>query len=179
MVVTLTTKRLLLREFQPADWVAFRALEAEPALYYYEPAAPTETDTRTYLQQAQAEVLEVPRAHYRLALTLPPQAEVCGRVTLSLLNRAIREWEIGWAVHPRLWGQGLATEATQALLGFAFAELRAHRVVAFSHAENAASLRVMCKLGLQQEGLLRATRWWRNTWSNEVVFAILEQEWTP
>ncbi|MBN1921240.1 MAG: GNAT family N-acetyltransferase [Anaerolineae bacterium] len=176
-MVTFTTERLVLREFQPTDWATFRALEAEPALYYYEPAAPTETDTQAYVERAQAEAQQTPRTHYRLALTRLSEAEVCGRVTLAQLNPAIREWEIGWAVHPRLWGQGFATEAARALLAFAFAELRAHRVVAFSHAENAASLRVMRRLGLQQEGLLRATRWWRDAWSNEVVFAILEQEW--
>lgn len=176
-MVTFTTDRLLIREFQPADWATFRALEAEPALYYYEPAAPTETDTRAYLERAQAEARQMPRTHYRLALTLLPETEICGRVTLAQLNPAIREWEIGWAVHPRLWGQGLATEAARALLAFAFTDLQAHRVVAFAHVHNAASLQVMRKLGLQQEGLLRATRWWRDAWSDEVVFAMLEQDW--
>lgn len=178
-MVTFTTERLKLREFQPTDWATFRALEAEPALYAYESAVPTEIDTRAYLERAQTEARQTPRTHYRLALTLLSETEVCGRVTLGLLNPAIREWEIGWAIHPRLWGQGLATEAARALLAFAFTELQAHRVVAFSHAHNAASLQVMRKLGLQQEGLLRATRWWRNAWSNEVVFAILEQDWKP
>ena len=56
-------------------------------------------------------------------------------------------------------------------------ELKAHRVVAFSHAENIASLRVMRKLGMQQEGLLRETRLWQNRWSDEVVYAILDHEW--
>ena len=102
--------------------------------------------------------------------------KVHGRVTLTLINASFREWEIGWAIHPDLWGAGIATEAAHRLLEFAFHELRSHRVVAFSHAKNLASIRVMKKLGMQQEGHLRETRCWQDDWSDEVVFSLLDKE---
>ncbi|MBN1667565.1 MAG: GNAT family N-acetyltransferase [Anaerolineales bacterium] len=70
-----------------------------------------------------------------------------------------------------------ASEAAQGTLKFGFETLKAHRVVAFSHAENTASLRLMDRLGLQPEGRLRQTRWWQGGWSDEVVYAMLESEW--
>jgi len=50
-------------------------------------------------------------------------------------------------------------------------------VAAFSHAQNTASLRIMKKIGLQQEGLLRETRLWNGAWSDEVVFSTLDRQW--
>lgn len=173
----LFTPRLILREFRESDFAIFRELETHPETYRFESAHPDDAQIRAYLEKAQADGLQTPRTRYRLAVTICPADEVRGRVTLALMNDSIREWEIGWAIHPDEWGKGFAVEAAQRLLEFAFADLGAHRVVAFSHAQNTASLRVMQKLGMQQDGLLRETRPWRGVWSDEVVFAILEREW--
>ncbi len=175
----LFTPRLTLREFRDADFSLFRELEAHPATYYYESACPDEPAAQKYLENAQMDALQTPRIRYRFAMTIRPVDSVCGRITLSLMNPSIREWEIGWALHPDWWGRGLATEAAFRVLEFAFHELGVHRVVAFSHAQNTASLRVMQKLGMRQEGLLRETRQWQGGWANEVVYAILEREFIP
>lgn len=171
------TPRLILREFRESDFSTFCELEAHPETYRYETANPSEQKIREYLEKAQLDGLRSPRTRYRLAVTYVHQDYVCGRVTLGLNNDSIREWEIGWAVHPMEWGKGIATEAARCLLDFAFAELSAHRVVAFSHVENTASLRVMEKLGMLQEGRLRETRLWRGHWCDEVVYSILDREW--
>lgn len=172
----LITPRLILREFRVDDFTSFRELETHPATYHYESAHPEEATIRKYLEDAKADVLQSPRTRFRLAVTLHPADEIRGRVTLTLTNASILEWEVGWALHPNWWGQGLATEAARRLLGFAFDELHAHRVVAFSHSENLSSIRVMEKLGMQQEGLLRETRRWQGSWSDEVVFSLMDRE---
>lgn len=148
----LLTPRLILREFYETDFDSFRELEAHPETYHFETVSPSEGRTREYLQKAQQDALLSPRTRYRLAVTIQPCDDVRGRVTPSLLNDSIRDWEIDWAIRPQEWGKGIATEAAQRLLEFAFAELKVHRVVAFSHTENAASLRMMEKLGMQQDG---------------------------
>lgn len=173
----LTTPRLILRDFRSSDWAALREIESRQETYYYESVSPSVEKTDAYLQQAQLDALQSPRTRYRLAVTIRPQDQMRGRVTLGLINDSIREWEIGWAIHPAEWGKGIATQAARRMLDFGFTELRAHRVVAFSHVHNAASLRVMQKLGMQKEGLLRETRPWGNGWSDEVVCSILDWEW--
>jgi ribosomal-protein-alanine N-acetyltransferase len=173
----LLTPRITLREFRESDFALFRELEAYPETYRFESAHPDTAQTRAYLEKAQSDVLQTPRTRYRFAVSIRPADEVRGRVTLSLMNAFIREWEIGWAIHPDEWGKGFAVESSRRLLDFAFSDLCAHRVVAFSHAQNTASLRVMKKLGMQQDGHLRETRLWRGSWSDEVIFSILEREW--
>jgi RimJ/RimL family protein N-acetyltransferase len=59
------------------------------------------------------------------------------------------ESELGWFVDRRRWGQGLATEGARQALTFAFDELDLPRVIARYNADNAASGRVMEKIGMK------------------------------
>lgn len=61
------------------------------------------------------------------------------------------EVEVGWAVVPERWGEGLATELAQASIGVAFDQLGLDSVVAFTLPDNIASRRVMEKAGFQYE----------------------------
>jgi RimJ/RimL family protein N-acetyltransferase len=61
------------------------------------------------------------------------------------------EVEVGYAIVPERWGQGLATEMAQAAVTVAFGELGLTDVVAFTLTHNAASRRVMEKAGFAFE----------------------------
>lgn len=62
------------------------------------------------------------------------------------------EIEVGWAVAVEARGRGLATEAARAVIEYAFDALGADEVVAYTSPDNAASLRVMEKLGMSARG---------------------------
>jgi ribosomal-protein-alanine N-acetyltransferase len=61
------------------------------------------------------------------------------------------EVEVGWAVAPQRWGQGLATEAGAAHLRDARDTHALTGIVSFTRPDNLASRRVMEKLGLEYE----------------------------
>ena len=63
--------------------------------------------------------------------------------------------ELGYWIGVPSWNQGYATEAAAAVVSYAFGELNLHRVWAQHLARNAASGRVMQKIGMQHEGRLR------------------------
>jgi ribosomal-protein-alanine N-acetyltransferase len=173
----LLTQRLRLREFEEGDYGALREIEAAPETYRYEPAAPDAAETRQYIHKARLCAQTNPRERYALGMTIQPGDEVQGRITLSLQNAAIDEWEIGWAVHPEQWRKGFATEAALGVIHFAFGERKVHRIVAFCHVLNTASVRVMEKLGMQREGRIREVRRVNGSWHDEYVYAILERDW--
>jgi RimJ/RimL family protein N-acetyltransferase len=60
--------------------------------------------------------------------------------------------EVGWTVRPDRWGRGYATEIGRAGLAFAFDELRADSVIAFTQPHNRRSLAVMRRLGMSYLG---------------------------
>ena len=59
--------------------------------------------------------------------------------------------EIGWMLTPSAWGHGYATEAGRAVRDDAFERLKLESIVAVHHPENAASGRIMEKLGMAFE----------------------------
>lgn len=59
-----------------------------------------------------------------------------------------RSLEIGWAILSPFWGCGYATEIGREGLAFAFNELRAERVVAFTEVHNTRSRAVMERIGM-------------------------------
>lgn len=72
----------------------------------------------------------------------------CGFLRLE----GMEEIELGHELAPELWGRGLATEAVRACLRYAFEEVDMRRVIAGADAPNAASLRVIEKLGMKPTG---------------------------
>lgn len=172
----IVTARLLLREFRPTDLDALTTCESHPEMHRFEKGMPDRETAQSFLDWAVRKAGETPRTHYRLAITVPPEDMVIGRVSLTSQNPDIREWEMGWAVGVPHWGKGYASEAARQVLAFAFRELNAHRVVAFCHAGNTGSTKVMEKIGMQQEGRLRQTRWFDERWADEFVYAILETD---
>lgn len=175
----LITPRLVLREFRPDDFADFRAWDGDPEVQRYELGrAANEAESRFFFNQILRTNQETPRLHWRFAVTRRLEDRAIGRISLSVSDDRIHEYEIGWAVRRDLWGQGLATEAAQAVLGVAFSQLNAHRVVAFCHIDNLASQAVMRKLGMSPEGCFREALWINNQWWDELSFAILDREFT-
>jgi RimJ/RimL family protein N-acetyltransferase len=59
--------------------------------------------------------------------------------------------DLGFRLAQQYWGKGLATEAASAWVRVAFDELHIERLGAFAHSKNAASIRVLEKLGFRAE----------------------------
>jgi [ribosomal protein S5]-alanine N-acetyltransferase len=117
------------------------------------------------------------RSH--LALAIVPRSapgELVGAISLSVSMIHLHA-EIGYWIAPEQWGQGYATEASRALITYAFDTLKLHRVEAKHFARNPASGRVMQKLGMRHEGTHRDAyvRWGK--FEDAVVYAVLASEW--
>jgi len=60
--------------------------------------------------------------------------------------------ELGYYLKPRFWGSGLATEAAAAVAGYAFGTLATETLFAGHHPANAASSKVLARLGFERAG---------------------------
>lgn len=85
--------------------------------------------------------------------------------------------ELGYWVGVPYWGHGYATEAARALLALAFDTLGLHRVQAHHMPRNPASGRILRKLGMRREGLLREVFRKGDVFEDAVTYAILAHEW--
>jgi RimJ/RimL family protein N-acetyltransferase len=97
-------------------------------------------------------------------------------VRLSITSNEHRIAEIGYGINSDFQGLGYMTEAVQAVLNFGFGELALHRIWATTDVENVASCRVLEKVGMVQEGLLRQDKLVRGQWRDSFLYAVLEGE---
>jgi RimJ/RimL family protein N-acetyltransferase len=102
---------------------------------------------------------------------------VIGDLMLRYVSAVHGQVEVGYIFHPDAHGQGLATEATRALVDLAFRELGAHRVFGRIDARNTASARVLERVGMRREAHLVENEWVKGEWTDEVIYAVLAGEW--
>lgn len=77
-----------------------------------------------------------------------------GAILLSN-NQKFYNGEIAYWSGEKYWGKGYGTEAAKALIEFAFQEKKLHKVFARYFKSNPASGRIMQKVGMVQEGLMK------------------------
>jgi len=112
------------------------------------------------------------------AVTFKDDGRLIGTVGLREINREHSHAELGLWVGVDSWGKGYATEAARAVVWFAFERLQLNRVYAHHMVRNPASGRVLEKIGMRPEGLLRqCVRKW-GVFEDVVIRAILRTEWS-
>ena len=98
-----------------------------------------------------------------------------GGLTLGQVRRGVAQAAtLGYWMGARHAGQGLMGRAVRATMQFAFASLRLHRVEAACLPHNAASIRLLTRVGFQPEGRARAYLRIDGLWQDHLLFALLE-----
>ena len=176
----LQTERLLLRPFATTDFDALLAIQSRPdvARYlYWDPRNAAEVREALDLK-ARSTAIVVEGDNLSLAAVLRSSGAMIGECSLRWISAEHRQAEIGFILHPEHHGRGYATEAAAALLALAFDKLHVHRVVGRVEARNTASARVLERLGMRQEAHMIENEYLKGEWQSEVVYALLDREWT-
>jgi RimJ/RimL family protein N-acetyltransferase len=173
------TARLRLRPVTAADAEAIRDYRslAEVARYVpFEPMDAAAIAERIAGRWSQT-TLDAENTSVFIGVALADSDRVIGDLTVMMGPAEHRGAELGWVLHPAHSGHGYATEAAHALLDVCFDELGLHRVTARIDVRNEASLRLADRLGMRREAHLIANEWFKGGWSDEIDFALLEDEW--
>lgn len=112
------------------------------------------------------------------AITDRERAALIGAIGL-IVTPAHALAELGYWVGLPYWNHGYCTEAGRRLVGFAFGTLGLHRVQARHLTRNPASGRVMEKLGMKREGILREATRRSDRFEDLALYAVLASEWKP
>lgn len=83
---------------------------------------------------------------------------------------------IGYSMDQHFAGKGIATAAAKAVARFAFEQVGVHRLEAYVAPPNISSIRVLEKVGFQQEGLLRKLLYINGQWVDHYIYALLAEE---
>jgi [ribosomal protein S5]-alanine N-acetyltransferase len=107
-------------------------------------------ETEAFIQSCLAAWEQETRFPYMI--TLKESGEVIGMIDPRIEGPKVG---LGYGAAPAHWGKGYVTEATRAIVDWAFQQPSIYRVYATTDVENIASQRVLQKVGMQCEGILR------------------------
>ena len=147
------TERLLLRRPRMEDApVIFESYAQDPEVTRYLVWKPHKSVQETEDFLSACEQLWRTGKDYAYAITLKEDGKLIGMFGLHPMQMKV---EVGYALARLHWGKGYMTEALRAAIDWAFTQPNVFRAQAICDVENIASARVMEKVGMTREGLLR------------------------
>lgn len=140
----LTTERLTLRPFAPDDLDALAAIYADPdVMRHISGGVRTREQTAASIAAYADEWRAQGHGVWAVTATETKTGQLLGMC--GFVGRA----ELGYIFGRFAWGRGIATEAARACLRFGFEHLGYDAIGAGALKENAASLRILAKLGMR------------------------------
>lgn len=170
------TGRLLIRELNYEDFASVHRIKSNHDVVRFLTWGPSdELQTREALKKQLLFQEESERTKFVLAIVLKTTHELIGNGLLSFRDEGSAE--IGYFFHPDYWGKGYGLETAEALLKLGFEDLKLHRIFATSDVENVDSIKIMRKLGMRQEGYFLKDQMIKRSWRDNVLYAILNEEY--
>ena len=101
-----------------------------------------------------------------------------GHVGLYQIDSRGRKGQFAILIGDRaLWGKGLGTRITQAVVSWAFLELNLHKVSLHVLTNNERAVRIYESLGFRTEGILRDEQFREGQFLDLMLMAVFEDEW--
>lgn len=149
--VVVETDRLKLREWREADKPLLASIHADPEVMQFLGGAKTASESNDVVEQLM-HLSAIGEPTFWAAERIEDGA-LLGAVGLHCIGAEFPfgpALEAGWRLGRDHWGKGYATEAARAVLDYAFENLDAPRVYAFTALANKGSEKVMQRLGLER-----------------------------
>ena len=178
MKFQLKGKRVFLRKITPKDAQSIYDNVKDKEIARYTENIPypyPKTDTIKFIKRSDDKIKK--GKGYTFGITLKEDDQVLGIVSLNSIDHKNKSAELGYWLGKKYWGKGIISEAVRLILGFAFKNLKLHRVHAGVFEKNIASKRVLEKSGFKFEGLLREAVFKHGRWYNKLAFGILRKEY--
>ncbi len=175
----LRTARLLVRRMVPADAPSLAAYRSDPEVARYEGwHAPYPRASAEAFVQEMAVARAVPGSWVQLAVVVRATGEHVGDLGVQLTDEG-RQARVGITLAAAAQHHGYASEALGALLDHLLGAAGLHRVVAECDARNRSSAALLERVGMRLEAHHRSASWWKDEWTDELVFAVLAAERAP
>jgi RimJ/RimL family protein N-acetyltransferase len=144
-----------MRRWLAADEQVFASMCADPLVMRYFPAALSAEESIAFIRKIESHFDQKGFGLWALERRCDGRfLGFTGLYTVNLDCPVRGEVEIGWRLAREFWGQGLASEAARAALGFAFESLALPRVISMTAAVNEPSRKLMHRLGMKRAASL-------------------------
>ncbi|SEE48739.1 GNAT family N-acetyltransferase [Jiangella alba] len=172
--LNLSGSQVILREFAPDDLDTIAGVVGDDRVTtFLSFDSRSRGQASTMLTHMLSSAKADPRAEYYLAIQ--PQAGPLPVGFIRLAHSGVRAAKIGYAVAADHWGRGYATDAVGTVIRFAWDVLDLHRITAAIGPQNAASIAVVKRVGMEYEGRLRDHVFTNGAWRDSLLYSIIRQ----
>lgn len=173
---TLSTERLVLRKVNQKDAADIYeySQDEDVAKYVLWQAHKNISDTRHFIRYLVGQYRSDRPSSW--AIVYRETGHVIGTIGFMWWNRDHSSAEVGYSLSKAYWNMGIMTEALEEVLRFGFMTLHLNRIEAQHEPANEASGRVMQKVGMTREGILRGRLRNKGNFVDVVLYAILRDD---
>lgn len=174
---TLETERLLLRDLTLEDAEDLFEYASDPDVSRYNIWSVHKSleDSKRFLST----VMEQYKNHELADWGIIHKADkkLIGTCGLASWIQDQRRAEIGYVLSKKYWGKGYMLEAVHPVIAFGFQMMKLNRIEGRCILLNTASARVMEKVGMKFEGVLRQHLFTKGSFYDVKMYSILKEEW--
>ena len=174
----LETSRLLLRSLDAGDAAGVLSVYSDPQVTQFSEMVTLATTLQAsqVIKRFQVECEQDTGIRWAIVRKTDPRCiGTCGLVWHRQNFSAYLSYDLA----REFWNQGFATEALRPVIHFGFATMGLNRLSATTIPANAASMRVLQKLGFQEEGILRQWAFWKGQFQDLRCFSLLRTDLIP
>ena len=173
-----STDRLLIRNVEANDGPRIFSYHRHPGVARFQSWGTESVDViQTYIRGLASVEPGTPGKWYQVGIYLGEGDKLIGDCGFRVLADSPEQVEVGITLAPEYQGKGYATEALHSLLTYLFVELRKYRVFGSVDPRNKPSMRLLERVGMRKEAHFVKSLWFRGEWVDDVVFAMLAEEW--
>ncbi|EPD50260.1 hypothetical protein HMPREF1210_02831 [Paenisporosarcina sp. HGH0030] len=111
-------------------------------------------------------------------IELKATGDLIGAIDFYHFDLGTENCEVGFTLGYDWWNQGYGTESLKAVMEFGFRHMNIHKISAAHNSDNPASGKIMQKVGMKQEGLIRhMIRNAKNQYKDCAIYGILQEEY--
>lgn len=173
----LKSENLILREIKLSDAEAIYRIFSDPQVLKYH-----DVETFKTIEEAKFLIYNLSESFreqevIRWGIVKKAENIIIGTCGYSGWNKNRLRAEIGYELSPACWGQGIMTKALGAVIKYGFEKMQLNRIEATVMLPNIASMKLLRKLGFQEEGILRERGFWKGNFHDLKMFALLRKDY--
>ena len=172
------SERIYLRPLRKSDAQNVFEYRADPSIYQFQTWQPaTIEEVEEFIGTRIVGEPNLPGTWFQLAICKSDNDGLIGDCGLHFLVSEPEQVEIGITIRRDYQGHGYAKEVLELIFSYVFDDLNKHRIVASVDPSNIASIKLLERMKMRQEGRFIESIWHEGRWVDDVIYAILDHEW--
>jgi RimJ/RimL family protein N-acetyltransferase len=139
----------------------------------------TISEVHDFITNKVSSEINQPGTWFQFAIIKKDDSALIGDVGVHFIASDDLQVEMGCTLNQKYHGKGYAFEAVKATINYIFDELGKRRIIASIDSRNQSSIRLIERLGFHKKGLVKESLELNSEWTDDLVYAMLKDEWIP